>query len=187
MAAADRGEWPAAIWDAVEQAGLPLGAGAGGAGRRRSAAGRLRLRLVRRAGYHTLPVPLAETMIAASALGARLRARASRDARRWRRPAPQDALSASSAAAMAMCCTGNAQSRAVGHAGRPRSGPCARRRTGRGISRWCRGEPLRRRASPQSRQRAARDAASGWHRRCRQKQYARRRRLRRGVAARSAR
>ncbi len=24
MAAADRGEWPAAIWDAVLQAGLPL-------------------------------------------------------------------------------------------------------------------------------------------------------------------
>jgi acyl-CoA dehydrogenase len=63
LAAADRGEWPAAIWDAVEAAGLPLAMVAeasGGAGLDAGAA----LRVIRRSGYYTLPVPLAETMIA---------------------------------------------------------------------------------------------------------------------------
>src|SRR5690348_3240936 len=65
LAAADQGEWPAAIWDAVEQAGLPLAMVAeaqGGVGLAASDA----LRMIRRAGYHTLPVPLAETMLAAA-------------------------------------------------------------------------------------------------------------------------
>ncbi len=65
MAAADRGEWPAAIWEAIERAGLPLALvpeAQGGVGLPPADA----LRLIRRAGYHTLPVPLAETMIAAA-------------------------------------------------------------------------------------------------------------------------
>jgi len=65
LAAADRGEWPAAIWNAVEQAGLPLAMVAeahGGVGLTPKDA----LRVMRRAGYYTLPVPLAETMIAAA-------------------------------------------------------------------------------------------------------------------------
>jgi acyl-CoA dehydrogenase len=63
LEAADRGEWPAAIWDAVEEAGLPLALVAeaqGGAGLAPAAT----FALMRRAGYHTVPVPLAETMIA---------------------------------------------------------------------------------------------------------------------------
>jgi acyl-CoA dehydrogenase len=65
LAAADRGEWPAAIWEAVEQAGLPLALvpeAQGGVGVAPTAA----FSLMRRAGYHTLPVPLAETMIGAA-------------------------------------------------------------------------------------------------------------------------
>jgi acyl-CoA dehydrogenase len=65
LAAADRGEWPAAIWNAVEQAGLPLAMVAeahGGVG----LAPKDALQVIRRAGYYTLPVPLAETMIAAA-------------------------------------------------------------------------------------------------------------------------
>jgi acyl-CoA dehydrogenase len=65
LAAADRGEWPSAIWDALEQAGLPLALvpeAHGGVG----LAPKDALRLIRRAGYHTLPVPLAESMIAAA-------------------------------------------------------------------------------------------------------------------------
>jgi acyl-CoA dehydrogenase len=65
LAAADRGEWPAAIWEAVEQAGLPLALvpeAQGGAGLAPAAA----FALIRRTGYHTLPVPLAETMIGAA-------------------------------------------------------------------------------------------------------------------------
>jgi acyl-CoA dehydrogenase len=65
LAAADRGEWPAAIWEAMEQAGLPLALvpeAQGGVGLAPAAA----FALIRRAGYHTLPVPLAETMIGAA-------------------------------------------------------------------------------------------------------------------------
>jgi acyl-CoA dehydrogenase len=64
MAAADRGEWQRAIWDAIEQAGLPLALvpeAAGGVGLPIAQG----LQIVRRAGYHALPVPLAETMLAA--------------------------------------------------------------------------------------------------------------------------
>jgi len=65
MAEADRGTWPSAIWSVVQQAGLPLALVAeqyGGVGLPPADA----LHLIRRAGYHTLPVPLAETMIAAA-------------------------------------------------------------------------------------------------------------------------
>ncbi len=65
LAQADRGEWPAALWDAVEQAGLPLALvpeADGGVG----LAAKDAMRVLRRAGYHTLPLPLAETMIAAA-------------------------------------------------------------------------------------------------------------------------
>lgn len=65
LAEADRGEWPAAIWQAVEQAGLPLALvpeAHGGAGLKPTDA----LNLIRRAGYHALPVPLAESMIGAA-------------------------------------------------------------------------------------------------------------------------
>jgi len=65
MAAADSGNWPAAIWQSIEQAGLPLALvpeTQGGAGLPPADA----LRLIRRAGYHTVPVPLPETMFAAA-------------------------------------------------------------------------------------------------------------------------
>jgi len=65
MADADTGAWPSAIWRAVEQAGLPLALvpdAQGGAGLAPADA----LRLIRRAGYHTLPIPLPETMLAAA-------------------------------------------------------------------------------------------------------------------------
>lgn len=65
MAEADRGEWPSAISDAIDRAGLALAMvpeARGGVGLPPVVA----LRLIRRSGYHTLPVPLAETMIAAA-------------------------------------------------------------------------------------------------------------------------
>jgi acyl-CoA dehydrogenase len=65
LADADGGTWPAAIWQAVEQAGLPLALvpeARGGVGLPPGDA----LQLVRRAGYHTLPLPLPETMLAAA-------------------------------------------------------------------------------------------------------------------------
>jgi acyl-CoA dehydrogenase len=60
---ADRGKWPEPIWQAVEEAGFPLALlseAQGGYGIRAADA----LLLIRRAGYHTVPVPLGETMIA---------------------------------------------------------------------------------------------------------------------------
>lgn len=63
LAAADGGAWPAALWDDVTAAGLPLAMvpeAAGGAGLAPGAA----LLLLRRAGYHALPLPLGETMLA---------------------------------------------------------------------------------------------------------------------------
>jgi len=65
LAQADGGGWPTALWQAVEQAGLPLALvpeAHGGVGLPPSDA----LQLVRRAGYHTLPLPLPETMFAAA-------------------------------------------------------------------------------------------------------------------------
>jgi len=65
LAEADGGAWPDAIWQAVEQAGLPLALVAEARGGVGLPAGDA-LQLVRRAGYHTLPVPLPETMLAAA-------------------------------------------------------------------------------------------------------------------------
>ena len=65
LAAADRGEWPDAIWAAVERAGLTLALvpeAQGGVGLAATDA----LRLLRRAAYHTVPLPLPETMMAAA-------------------------------------------------------------------------------------------------------------------------
>jgi acyl-CoA dehydrogenase len=65
LALADRGEWPAAAWRAIEQAGFPLALvpqEQGGAGIAAVDA----WRLMRRAGYHTVPLPLPETMLAAA-------------------------------------------------------------------------------------------------------------------------
>lgn len=60
---ADGGRWPAAIWEAVQEAGLPLALVAeaqGGYGLPPADA----LRLIRRAAYHAVPVPLGEAMLA---------------------------------------------------------------------------------------------------------------------------
>ncbi len=68
MEETDRGAWPAELWQAVEENGLPLAMLAeeqGGAGLAAADA----LQLVRKSGYHTLPLPLAETMIAAALWG----------------------------------------------------------------------------------------------------------------------
>jgi len=65
---AEQGEWQAAHWQAVEDIGLPLALAdeaAGGFGVDPLDA----LVLVRLAGYHALPLPLAETMIANRRLG----------------------------------------------------------------------------------------------------------------------
>jgi acyl-CoA dehydrogenase len=65
LAAADNGVWPADMWRAVEDVGLPLAMVAetqGGVGLSANDA----LRVIRRAGYYTLPVPLPETIIAAA-------------------------------------------------------------------------------------------------------------------------
>jgi acyl-CoA dehydrogenase len=63
--AAERGEWPAAIWGAVAEAGLPLALvpeTQGGYGLRGAEAALL----VRRSAYHSAPIPLAESMMAAA-------------------------------------------------------------------------------------------------------------------------
>lgn len=63
LRAADAGAWPADAWDAVATAGLPLamvGEEAGGVGLDAATAAQI----LRRTGYHALPVPLGETMIA---------------------------------------------------------------------------------------------------------------------------
>ena len=65
LQAADEGLWPEALWAAVADAGLPLALVSeeqGGYGIPAADA----LRLVRRTGYHTAPVPLPETMAAAA-------------------------------------------------------------------------------------------------------------------------
>jgi acyl-CoA dehydrogenase len=65
MADADSGAWPSVIWQAVERAGLPLALvpeAHGGAGLSPVDT----LRLIRRSGYHTVPIPLPETMLAAA-------------------------------------------------------------------------------------------------------------------------
>jgi acyl-CoA dehydrogenase len=65
LARADRGEWLASMWKAVQEAGLPLALVPEAQGGVELASADA-LRLIRRTGYHTLPLPLAETMIAAA-------------------------------------------------------------------------------------------------------------------------
>lgn len=63
LTAADQGEWQAPLWQEMERAGLLLALVAeeeGGVGLPSADA----LRLLRLAGYHTLPLPLGETMLA---------------------------------------------------------------------------------------------------------------------------
>jgi acyl-CoA dehydrogenase len=63
LTAADGGNWPAPLWAALEDAGLPLALvpeAAGGVG---LAAGVV-ANLIRRAAFYSVPLPLAETMIA---------------------------------------------------------------------------------------------------------------------------
>jgi len=62
---ADSGVWPAALWQAVSEAGLPLALvpdELGGVGLAPADA----MLLVRRAAYHTVPLPLGEAMIASA-------------------------------------------------------------------------------------------------------------------------
>jgi len=63
LTAADRGDWPAAAWSAVSEAGLPhamVAETSGGLGLSPVDA----MSLMRRMGYHAVPLPLAETMVA---------------------------------------------------------------------------------------------------------------------------
>jgi len=66
---AEAGEWPAALWRALEEVGLTKAAlpeAAGGSGLEFGDA----MLALRRSAYHALPVPLAETMIAGRLLAA---------------------------------------------------------------------------------------------------------------------
>jgi acyl-CoA dehydrogenase len=68
IAAAESGAWPAKLWDAVEENGLPLAMAPeerGGAGATWSEA----FVIVRAAGRHAAPIPLAETLLANWLLG----------------------------------------------------------------------------------------------------------------------
>ncbi len=56
--AAEEGQWPASLWDAVEEAGYPDVLAEGVAGMENAAA------ILRAAGRHAAPIPLAETMLA---------------------------------------------------------------------------------------------------------------------------
>ena len=171
---ADRGEWPAAIWNAVEQAGLPLALvpeAHGGVGLPPADA----LRLIRRAGYHTLPVPLAETMIAAAL---------------WTRGVRRDA----STGTLSLAPAGAADRIGIERRARRLRAAWARHSASRGARRWTMFWCMRATetgsghlallprgaradaASPQSRQRAARHAAARRHRRCRRPRCARLRR-----------
>lgn len=63
LTAADRGEWSAPLWRALEDAGLPLalvGEAAGGVGLESGDVAHL----IRRAAYYSVPLPLAETIVA---------------------------------------------------------------------------------------------------------------------------
>jgi acyl-CoA dehydrogenase len=63
LSAADQGQWPAALWSAVEEAGLPTAfvpKEAGGVGLGVADVGNL----IRRSAFHSVPLPLAETIIA---------------------------------------------------------------------------------------------------------------------------
>jgi acyl-CoA dehydrogenase len=58
LAAAEEGAWPASLWDAVEEAGYPDVLADGISGIEDAAA------ILRAAGCHAAPIPLAETMLA---------------------------------------------------------------------------------------------------------------------------
>ena len=63
LSAAENGNWPASLWSALEDAGLPLALvpeSAGGVGLEAADVAHL----IRRAAYYSVPLPLAETMIA---------------------------------------------------------------------------------------------------------------------------
>lgn len=63
LSAADQGHWPAGLWNALEDAGLPLALvpeSAGGVGLAAADVANL----IRRAAFYSVPLPLAETMIA---------------------------------------------------------------------------------------------------------------------------
>jgi acyl-CoA dehydrogenase len=63
LSTADQGQWPAALWSALEEAGLPTAfvpEEAGGVGLGLADVGNL----IRRSAFHSVPLPLAETMIA---------------------------------------------------------------------------------------------------------------------------
>ena len=67
--AAEKGEWPAGLWAALEEVGLPMAAlpeSAGGSGLAFGDA----MFALRRTAYHAAPVPLAETMLASRLLAA---------------------------------------------------------------------------------------------------------------------
>src|SRR6266480_426188 len=55
---AERGEWPDRLWRAVEEAGYPDVLAEGAAGMTEAAT------ILRAAGHHASPIPLAETMLA---------------------------------------------------------------------------------------------------------------------------
>ena len=66
---AEAGEWPAALWQALEEVGLTRAAlpeAAGGSGIEFEDA----MFALRRSAYHAAPVPLAETMLAGRLLAA---------------------------------------------------------------------------------------------------------------------
>jgi acyl-CoA dehydrogenase len=68
LTSADNGDFSAALWSEVEQAGLPLallGEESGGIGLEPAQA----FDLIRLAAYHALPLPLGETMIVAALVG----------------------------------------------------------------------------------------------------------------------
>lgn len=63
LSAADNGAWPAALWTALEDAGLPVAMvpeACGGVGLAAADVANL----IRRAAFHSVPLPLAETMLA---------------------------------------------------------------------------------------------------------------------------
>lgn len=62
---AERGEWPAALWKEVEEAGLPLAAVAEEAGGAGGSIADL-CAVLHRAGYFAAPIPIAETALAAT-------------------------------------------------------------------------------------------------------------------------
>ena len=63
LARADEGEWPQALWDVVNEAGFPLGLVTEEAGGIGFSAPEV-LQVVRRAAFHAVPLPLAETILA---------------------------------------------------------------------------------------------------------------------------